>query len=363
MTVSRYRMIVVACALVLLSGCAALSSLPFFGDKADADKDKGKKEPTTTEQQVYNHAQSALRGANYDEAIKQLTDLDSRFPFGRYADQAQLDVIYAHFMAFEPEEARAAAERFIRLHPEHPRVDYAYYLKGLAAFNKDRGVLDRFLPIPVSRRDPGAARDSFADFNQLVRDHPDSPYAPDARQRMIFLRNLLADSEVEIAHYYIRRGALVAAANRGRYVVENYAQAPAAVDALAVMVEAYARLGQSDLANDALRVLALNYPKYEAFDAKGDFVLRADTRNQDRSWLNLVTIGVLDKPPRGAPLRIRLPSALDGAQTTAQPGMTGFAAPQPALAAPIAPDPEAPAETSTVTPPAKASGWKRFWPF
>ena len=360
MIVVRRHLPLLLCAFILSSALSGCSNLPFFGDK---DGGKDKKEPTTSEQQVYTQAQSALRSSNYSEAIKQLQDLEARFPFGRYADQAQLDVIYAHFMAYEPEEARTAADRFIRLHPEHPRVDYAFYLKGLAAFNKDRSVFDRFLPGSVSRRDPGAARDSFDDFSQLLRDHPDSQYAPDARQRMIFLRNLLANSEVEIAHYYIRRGALVAAANRGRYVVENFAQTPAAADGLAVMVEAYSRLGQTDLADDALRVLALNYPKYEAFDAHGDFVLKADTRNQDRSWLNLVTIGVLDKPPRGAPLRIRLPTALDGAQAAAQPGMTSFAAPQPALAAPIAPDPEAPAETSTVTPPAKASGWKRFWPF
>ena len=345
MIVVRRHLPLLLCAFILSSALSGCSNLPFFGDK---DGGKDKKEPTTSEQQVYTQAQSALRSSNYSEAIKQLQDLEARFPFGRYADQAQLDVIYAHFMAYEPEEARTAADRFIRLHPEHPRVDYAFYLKGLAAFNKDRSVFDRFLPGSVSRRDPGAARDSFDDFSQLLRDHPDSQYAPDARQRMIFLRNLLANSEVEIAHYYIRRGALVAAANRGRYVVENFAQTPAAADGLAVMVEAYSRLGQTDLADDALRVLALNYPKYEAFDAHGDFVLKADTRNQDRSWLNLVTLGLLDRPPRPPPLRVRRADAANpSAAAPASSTVTGASSPA------AGPAPAAPAK----------SWWRRLWPF
>ena len=152
---------------------------------------------------------------------------------------------------------------------------------------------------------------------------------------MVFLRNLLAASEIEIAHYYIRRGALVAAANRGRYVVENYAQAPVVPEALAVMVEAYSRLGQNDLANDALRVLALNYPTYQAFDVHGDFVLQPDIRNQDRSWLNLLSLGAVDGPPKPPPLRVRLP---DGAP------------PLPPVAA------------APQTQP-KRSGWRRLWPF
>ena len=358
MIVSRRHVSLLVCVLVLLSaaflsGCAGL---PFFGGKDGKDKP----EPTTSEQQVYAQAQAALRSANYDEAIKQLQDLEARFPFGRYADQAQLDVIYAHFMAYQAEEARTSADRFIRLHPEHPRVDYAFYLKGLAAFNKDRNLLDRYLPTSVARRDPGAARDSFADFNQLVRDHPDSTYAPDALQRMIYLRNLLAESEVEVARYYIRRGAFIAAANRGRYTVENYAQSPAAVDALAVMVEAYTRLGQTDLANDALRVLALNYPKHEAFDAHGDFVLQADTRNQDRSWLNLVTLGLLDRPPHAAPLHVRLPDTAALASDSA--AATANARAAPPAAAPDA-SPAALPATSDPPAPSKASGWKRFWPF
>ena len=329
--------------VAFLPGC---SSIPFLDDDEDQPSDTADLEEGGTEQELYRTAQQGLRSGNYDEALKRLQLLESRFPFGRYGEQAQLETIYAHFMAFDADLARSAADRFIRLHPQHPRVDYAYYLKGLAAYNKDRGLLDRVLPTSLARRDPGAARQSFDDFSELLRRHPDSPYAADARQRMLFLRNVLAQSEVEVARYYIRRGALVAAANRGRYVIENYPQTPATPDALAIMIEAYARLGQPDLANDALRVLALNYPQYPAFDRNGDFVLEDDVRNQDRSWLNLVTLNLLDTPDPPPPLRVRQPE--------------GMAAPAPAGDA----RPSAPATNEAAPATETEEGWlDRLWPF
>ncbi|MEE4360914.1 MAG: outer membrane protein assembly factor BamD, partial [Pseudomonadales bacterium] len=155
--------------------------MPFFG-----------KEPTevpeTTEQQIYQAAQRSLRSSNYQDAIAQFQALEARFPFGRYAEQAQLELIYAYYKGFQPEAARSAADRFIRLHPQHPNVDYAFYLKGLAAYEQDRSFLDRFFPTDQASRDIGAARDSFADFSQLLARYPDSEYAPDARQRMVYLR-------------------------------------------------------------------------------------------------------------------------------------------------------------------------------
>ncbi len=302
--------------VTLLPGC---SSIPFLDDGEPGTSDAAEQEEGGTEQDLYRTAQQGLRSGNYDEALKRLQLLESRFPFGRYGEQAQLETIYAHFMAFDADLARSAADRFIRLHPQHPRVDYAYYLKGLAAYNKDRGLLDRLLPTSLAKRDPGAARQSFDDFSDLLRQHPDSPYAADARQRMLFLRNVLAQSEVEVARYYIRRNALVAAANRGRYVIENYPQTPSTPDALAIMIEAFARLEQPDLANDTLRVLALNYPQYPAFDRNGDFVLESDVRNQDRSWLNLVTLNLLDTPDPPPPLRIRQPEGQTAPQTSDSP--------------------------------------------
>jgi outer membrane protein assembly factor BamD len=179
------------------------------------------------------------------------------------------------------------------LHPQHPNVDYAYYMKGLSSFVEGQGLFERYMPTDLTKRDPGAARQSFADFSQLVTRYPDSMYAADARKRMIYLRNLLARYEVHVANYYFLRGAYLAAANRGRYVVENFQRTPAVPDALAVMVQAYKLLGMDDLANDALITLRSNYPTYPALDANGELILNI---NQERSWINKITLGLFDEP-------------------------------------------------------------------
>lgn len=253
-----------------------------------------------SETQLYQRAQTALDNSSYSVAIDNLRALESRYPFGRFADQAQLELIYANYKNGEPAAVRAAADRFIRLHPQHPNVDYAYYLRGLASFDQDRGLLARFLPLDMTKRDPGAARDSYNEFAQLTNRFPNSRYAPDAKQRMIYLRNLLAAYDVHVAHYYLKRGAYVAAANRGRYVVENFQESPAVGDGLAVMVEAYQRLGLDDLAATSLETLKLNYPDNPSLE-KGQFVPREQDVNQ-RSWLARATLGLIEsdapKPPR-----------------------------------------------------------------
>jgi outer membrane protein assembly factor BamD len=172
--------------------------------------------------------------------------------------QGQLDVAYAHYKAEEPEEAIAAADRFIKLYPQNPYVDYAYYLKGIVNYNRSVGFIDRFIPTDQSQRDPGSALDAFEDFAELVRRFPDSKYAEDARQRMLYLRSNLARNEVNVAEYYMRRGAYLAAANRAQYVIERFQRTAAVEDALEVMIEAYERLGKEQLAADARRVLELN---------------------------------------------------------------------------------------------------------
>ena len=159
------------------------------------------------EVELYQQAQADLDNKSYTSAISKLKALESRYPFGRFAEQAQLELIYAYYRNAEPEAARSAAERFIRLHPQHPNVDYAYYLKGLASFDQDRGLLARFLPLDMTKRDPGAARDSFNEFAQLTSRYPNSRYSPDAKARMIYLRNLLAANEIHVAHYYLKRQA------------------------------------------------------------------------------------------------------------------------------------------------------------
>lgn len=232
-----------------------LSACSWFGGDA-------KVAPDVPEQQLYDEALSALEAMNYGLAIEKLQLLEARYPFGRYSEQAQLELIYSYFNNYEPESARAAADRFIRLHPNHDNIDYAYYLKGLTAFEQDRSFFEKYLPIDVSQRDPGAALDSFESFSTLLNRYPDSEYAPDAQKRMQYLKNRLAAHEIHVAAYYMKREAWVAAANRGRYVVENLQETPAVPDALAIMAEAYTELGMHDLAKNSLEVLQLNFPDY-----------------------------------------------------------------------------------------------------
>jgi outer membrane protein assembly factor BamD len=284
--------------LLILMSLLLTACWPFGGNK-HADNDRN-----TTEQVLYRSAQSSLRGANYDETIKKLQKLEARFPFGRYAEQAQLELIYANYMAFKMDAATSAADRFIRLHPQHPNVDYAYYMKGLTAFNEDRGLLDRFSIADIYDRDPTSSRDAFAAFSELIQRYPSSQYAPDARQRMIYLRNLLAHYEINVARFYMRRGAYVAAANRARNVVEHYSQSQSTADALAILVEANWRLGLPDAAHQALQVLALNDPHYPGFDGAGHFVFKQQVLNRNRSWLNLMTFGLLDRPKVPPPITI-----------------------------------------------------------
>ena len=254
-------------------------------------KDDIEEDLEATELAYYTSAQESLRAGNYTGAIQKLQLLESRFPFGRYAEQAQLEIIYAYYKSAQPEAARSAADRFIRLHPTHPNVDYAYYLKGMVSFEQDKNFLANFIPMDPSTRDPGAARESFNDFSQLIRRFPNSEYAPDAQRRMKYLRNLLAQSEIHVAEYYIRRGAYVAAANRGRYVFENFQGSVAVPDALAIMVEAYALLEMTDLAQQALEVLATNYPDHHSLDKDGKF-RRSQAISEERNWLNIITFGL-----------------------------------------------------------------------
>lgn len=245
-----------------------------------------------SETELYQQAQSDLDNKSYTSAVTKLKALESRYPFGRYAEQAQLELIYAYYKNAEPEASRSAAERFIRLHPQHPNVDYAYYVKGLASFDQDRGLIARFLPLDMTKRDPGAARDSYNEFAQLTSRYPNSRYSPDAKQRMIYLRNLLAAYEIHVAHYYLTRQAYVAAANRGRYVVENFQETPAVGDGLAVMTEAYQRLTLDDLAATSLETLKLNYPDHPSL-VGGEFVPREEDADT-RSWLAKATLGLIE---------------------------------------------------------------------
>ncbi len=278
---------------------------PFGNNKAEEE------DRNSSEQVLYRSAQASLRSGNYKDAIEKLQKLEARFPFGRYAEQAQLELIYANFMSYQPEAVRSAADRFIRLHPQHPNVDYAYYLKGLAEFNRDRGLMDRFASTDISKRDPSSVRQSFVDFSELLQRFPESVYAADARLRMIYLVDVLARHEINVANFYVRRGALVAAANRARNVVEHYSQSEWIDEALAILVETNWRLGLPDAANNSLRILALNEPSFPAFDQQGNFVFGQQVFDRDRSWINMMSFGLFDRPQVPAPIEIATPVGLD----------------------------------------------------
>ena len=189
--------------------------------------------------------------------------------------------------------------------PNIPRLTTRTTCGGLSSLAQDRGIFRRFLGTDISRRDITNIKQAFVYFNDLVTEFPASTYAKDARQRMIYIRNVLADHELNVASYYLGRGAFVAAANRARYVIENFSQTTAAPDALAVLIEANWQLGLDDAAHDALEVLALNFPDYHAFDQRGQLVLRKIIDNRERSWLNMVTFGLLGRPQAPPPLTIR----------------------------------------------------------
>ena len=209
---------------------------------------------------IYSRAQKSMRDSNYAQAIKELESLQSRFPFSEPARQAQLDLIYAYYKAREVEPAIDAADTFIRENPTNPRVDYAFYMKGLVYFERQSNWLERKFNVDLSQRPPVNARKSFDAFQTLLDRYPHSQYVGDARQRMVFLRNRLADFELHVALYYMRRGAYVGAINRAKFCVENYDGAPAVKDSLKVLVDAYRNLKMTDLAANAEKVYTANYP-------------------------------------------------------------------------------------------------------
>jgi len=209
---------------------------------------------------IYARAQKAMKNSSYGEAIKQLEALQSRFPFSEPARQAQLDLIYAYYKNREVDPAIDAADTFIRENPTNPRVDYAYYMKGLVYFERQANFLERWFNVDLSRRPPLNAKKSFEALDDLVKKYPHSQYVGDARQRMIFLRNRLADFELYVAQYYMRRGAYVGALNRAKFCIENYDGAPAVQGSMKILVQAYRKLGMMDLAQNAERVYADNYP-------------------------------------------------------------------------------------------------------
>lgn len=209
---------------------------------------------------MYADAKSELNNGNYNAAVKKFEALEARYPYGRYAQQADLEIAYANFKDSETALSLAAIDRFLKQHPAHQNVDYALYLKGLVNFIDDRSLFSAIAKQNMAERDPKAAKESFEAFRDLVTRFPDSRYASDARDRMAFLVVALADNDLSVASYYYKRGAYLAAANRAKSVIETYPNTNRVENALVVLAASYNKLGQTDLRDDARRVLAKNYP-------------------------------------------------------------------------------------------------------
>ncbi|MDX1590135.1 MAG: outer membrane protein assembly factor BamD [Oleiphilaceae bacterium] len=253
-----------------------------------------KQEEVLPEQKYYEQAREALKGSNFNAAQRNLEALETYYPFGRYAEQAQLDLIYARYRSQDLDGARSSADRFLRLNPQSDNADYALYVRGVASYYMDLGLAVRYFPVSAAGRDPGEQISAFRDFYTLITQYPDSEYAPDARQRMIAIRNRLAAGEIHAARYYIKREAYIAALRRAQYVVENFPSTPAVEDALVIMTEMFSRLGLRQEANEGRRMLALNYPDNPALDSNGRFI-RQNFGIQDRSLRNVLTFGLLGK--------------------------------------------------------------------
>ena len=244
---SLFRLLAALCLAALVAGCGLLPE--------SKDETVG-----WSASKLYSEARDAQTDGAWDKAAKYLEKLEARYPYGRYAQQAQLELGYVYWKAEEPASAIAACDRFIKLHPNHPAVDYAYYLTGLVNFNEDLGFAGIVSSQDPTERDPKAARESFNAFRELATRFPNSKYTPDAIQRMNYLVNAMAANEVHVAHYYYRRGAYLAAANRAQGAIKTYPTAPATEEALFILVRSYDQLGMPDLRDDAERVMRKNFP-------------------------------------------------------------------------------------------------------
>lgn len=247
---SLSRLALLLCLLSLLSACAV------FGEEHQPETE------TLPVAQLYQQGHEALLDHNYPKAERYYRRLTARFPFGPYTEQAKLDLAYVLYKGDKPDDAYSTISRFIRTYPAQEHIDYAFYLRGLINFNRDRSFFDDFFGSKTAQRDPSYDLKSFHDFSLLLKRYPDSKYADDARQRMVYLRNLLAQHELNVAMYYLRRDAWVGASLRSKYIIEHYQTSPQTADALAIMAKSYSNLGQDKLAGDVIQVLKTNYPDH-----------------------------------------------------------------------------------------------------
>lgn len=241
-------MLLLVSMLVALSGCNLLPEV--------RDETAG-----WSAERLYATAHDEMLAGNYTRAVRLFETLEARYPFGRYAQQAALESAYASYRANETATAVATADRFIRTYPNHPNVDYAYYLKGLVHFREDQGIFGYIYEVDLSERDPKSMRESFNAFKELVAKFPDSRYADDAKLRMRYLSNAMGMFEVHVARYYFNRGAFIAAANRAQVALTSYPRTQSNEHALDVLMRSYDRLELPKLAEDTRRILQTTFPE------------------------------------------------------------------------------------------------------
>jgi outer membrane protein assembly factor BamD len=251
-----------ACARDEKVGDRRVRGNPLADDERQARRQERRIEQLTVEE-LYASAREALDSGDTAGALELYDDVEARYPFTPYATQAQLDSIYAHYRLQQPELALSAANRFLKQHPQHARIDYVHYLKALVNFSRSVDEFDRLLRIDGTKRDPIFARAAFEDFSLLIKRFPDSRYAQDARRRMIWLRNGLARYELHVAEFYVKRGAAIAASRRAQYIIDHYQGTDSVPVALDILQQSYATLGLKEQADEAQRVLAANYPDYQ----------------------------------------------------------------------------------------------------
>lgn len=221
------------------------------------------------EKVYYDQAQRRIKVNNYFGAIESLQRIETQYPFGKFAEQAQIDLVYCYFMNSETEAAHSSAERFIRLHPRHPNIDYAYFMKGLSSYTRDTGLLARLTDTDLSARDVSGAKLAFSELTEFLTRFPESQYAPYAQQRLIYLRNLVASNELAAADYYVTRKAYVAAIRRASYVLENIPNSDQNHRALQILKTSYQELGYEELLKDTEKLLAINPPPPEKDNKRG----------------------------------------------------------------------------------------------
>jgi outer membrane protein assembly factor BamD len=254
------RLLLCVALVLAMGGCKTVSHL-FGGGKE-------KETETLPVEQLYAKAKHDLNDNNYSKAENEYQRLVARFPYGSYSEQSQLELAYVLWKTGKPEDATSSVDRFIRTYPRQPNIDYAYYLKGLINFDRSVNFFTRIVRMDQAERDLGAPTQSFNDFSEVVHRFPNSRYAADSRQRMVYLRNELARSEMNVGLYYYHRGAYVAAANRGKYLLETYPGSQYNGDAVALMAVSYTALGEKSLADDARRVLQTSYPEHPYLTGK-----------------------------------------------------------------------------------------------